>query len=91
MARVAVIGGSGFIGSHTVNALIEEGHDVTIADIVEPSNKDVRFIRADMTNSAEMHNAVQRQDYVYALAACKYVTTCFNNPRYSLYDLKRSG
>ena len=76
MARVAVIGGSGFIGSHTVDALIEEGHDVTIADIVEPTflHNDVRFIRADMTNSSEIHNAVQRQDYVYALAACKYVT-----------------
>ena len=84
MARITVIGGSGFIGSHTVDLLLEKGHDVTIADIVEPKNKDARFIRADITDSDEIHNAVQRQDYVYALAACKYVTTCFNNPRYAV-------
>ena len=32
MARVVVIGGSGFIGSNTVDLLLKEGHDVTVAD-----------------------------------------------------------
>lgn len=84
MARVVVVGGSGFIGSHTVELLLEEGHDVTIADIVDPKNKDVRFIRADTTKPREIQNAVERQDYVYALAANKYVTTCFNDPPYAV-------
>jgi len=84
MARVVVIGGSGFIGSNTVDLLLEEGHDVTVADIVDTKNKDVRFIRADMTNPTEIQNAVERQDYVYALAANKYVTTCFNDPPYAV-------
>ena len=84
MARVVVIGGSGFIGSNTVDLLLKEGHDVTVADIVDTKNKDVRFIRADMTNPTEIQNAVERQDYVYALAANKYVTTCFNDPPYAV-------
>ena len=84
MARVVVVGGSGFIGSQTVNLLLQRGHDVTVADIVDPKNKDVRFIRADMTRPYEIQNAVERQDYVYALAANKYVTTCFNDPPYAV-------
>ena len=84
MARVVVIGGSGFIGSNTVDLLIKRGHDVTVADIVEPVNKDARFIRTDMTRPYEIQNAINRQDYVYALAACKYVTTCFNDPPYAV-------
>ena len=38
MARVVVVGGSGFIGSQTVNLLLQRGHDVTVADIVDPKN-----------------------------------------------------
>ena len=30
--KVAVIGGSGFIGSHVIDKLVEDKHDVTIFD-----------------------------------------------------------
>ena len=30
--RVLVTGGAGYIGSHTVNALLEDGNDVVVLD-----------------------------------------------------------
>ena len=33
--KAVVFGGSGFLGSHVADALMEAGHDVTIYDIQE--------------------------------------------------------
>ena len=33
--KVLVLGGAGYIGSHTVYKLIEEGHDVVVFDNLE--------------------------------------------------------
>ena len=41
MARILVTGGTGYIGSHTVVELIEQGYDVVIVDNLSNSNVDV--------------------------------------------------
>ena len=41
MARILVTGGTGYIGSHTVVELMQQGYDVTIVDNLSNSNVDV--------------------------------------------------
>ena len=37
-AKIGVIGGSGFIGSHVVDKLLDDGHNVKIFDIYQGQN-----------------------------------------------------
>ena len=41
MARILVTGGTGYIGSHTVVELMQQGYDVVIVDNLSNSNKDM--------------------------------------------------
>ncbi|MGI8640391.1 MAG: NAD-dependent epimerase/dehydratase family protein [Pyrinomonadaceae bacterium] len=77
--NILVIGGTGFIGSHLVDALIEKGHQVRILDslvgqvhgreIPEHLNKDAEFIRADVCDAEAVSKALDGTDVIYHEAA----------------------
>ena len=79
--NVGVIGGSGFIGSHVVDKLIEHGHDVTVFDIMKPHRNDVRHLYIDITDLAKATVALTGDyDAVYLLAAMADVNDVYKNP-----------
>ena len=67
MEEVLVIGGSGFVGSHTADALSEKGHIVTIFDKKEsPWIKDnQKFFQGDMMNQDDLNKAMKNKKYVF--------------------------
>lgn len=52
-----VIGGSGFLGRHIVNALLARGDSVSVFDIVQRYD-DVPFYSGDITEQASISDAL---------------------------------
>jgi dTDP-L-rhamnose 4-epimerase len=77
--RILVTGGAGFIGSHTVDALVARGHDVRILDSLEkpvhrrgkPSylNPAADFVLGDVTRREDWLRALDGIDAVFHFAA----------------------
>jgi UDP-glucose 4-epimerase len=77
--RVFVTGGAGFIGSHLVDSLVEEGHEVVVYDDLSTGdlknikyqidNNNVRFIRADLLNLPYLIESMAGSEMVFHLAA----------------------
>jgi dTDP-L-rhamnose 4-epimerase len=85
--RILVTGGAGFIGSHTCDRLLSQGHDVVVLDALtlpvhrhgRPSylSEDVDFYQGDVRNRDLMTNLLRRVDAVYHLAAYQDYLTDF--------------
>ena len=78
--RVLVTGGSGFIGSHLVNKLVDNSYDVRVFDIKEPKNPQVEFSKGDITNLADVKAAVKDCEAVFHLASPIGVEYTERNP-----------
>ncbi|WP_243303398.1 NAD-dependent epimerase/dehydratase family protein [Geothrix oryzisoli] len=66
---VAVIGGSGFIGSRLVATLLEAGRDVRIIDKIKSLRYPELTIVADVRNEAALLEALRGCDVIWNLAA----------------------
>jgi len=93
-ARVLVTGGAGFIGSHLVDLLIEQGDEVTALDDLSTGrypnirhlldNPRFRFVEASVTEVEPLEAEVARADAVYHLAAAVGVQLIVDRPLQSL-------
>lgn len=74
-----VTGGCGFIGSHIVDRLLEEGHTVRVIDNFttgrpanldhQKGNKNLTVYQMDIRNKEEIAPVFEGVDYVFHLAA----------------------
>jgi UDP-glucose 4-epimerase len=63
--RIVVTGGSGFIGSHCVDALSEAGHEVTVFDQAAPRHTPMcDYIIGDLSDPIAVSEAVKLSDVV---------------------------
>lgn len=81
MARYLVTGGAGFIGSHLVDKLIEEGHKVTSFDL-NPYLQDRAHnnIAGDIRDRSTVEGAVEKVDGVFHLAGVLGTSELIQNP-----------
>ena len=92
--RIAVTGGAGYIGSHTVTVLLEAGHEVLILDNFANASTDVpdrvagiagrtpQVLTADITRPESYSDALNafRPDAVIHFAGLKAVGEAVENP-----------
>jgi UDP-glucose 4-epimerase len=84
MAKAIVTGGSGFIGSHVVDALVAAGHEVTVLDHrVPPHRQDVGFEDIDLMDLSSLIAATRGAEHIFHLAAVSNVNYAFKYPVYT--------
>lgn len=85
MAKVLVIGGAGYIGSHVVKAMLEANHKVVVYDNLSTGQevnlfKDAEFIKGDILDCEALKKALsQNIDAVVHLAGKKAVGESMEN------------
>jgi UDP-glucose 4-epimerase len=87
--KILVTGGSGFIGSHLVERLILDGHNVLVLDDFstgnyENLNSQVEVIRGSVLDHQLVKKAVSRVEYVFHLAAAVGVFNIVEKPLQSM-------
>lgn len=84
--RITVTGGAGFIGSHLVDRLIEDGHTVQVIDNLYTGNKEfvhskAQFVELDIRDQ-NLYSVLEefRPDYIFHEAAQTEVSTSMSDP-----------
>jgi len=86
--KILVTGGAGFIGSHTVERLLQEGATVTVLDNfrtgLEENLTDVKssikFVKGSILEPADLNKTVKGQDLICHLAAQLEITRAIDDP-----------
>ncbi|OGI16931.1 MAG: NAD-dependent dehydratase [Candidatus Melainabacteria bacterium RIFOXYA12_FULL_32_12] len=88
--KIIVTGGAGFIGSHLVDLLLDEGHDVTVLDnfstgrpqnlLHHKDNPNLRLIEADIVEYDKIAPYFEDIDWVFHLAALADIVPSIEKP-----------
>lgn len=83
--KVLVTGGAGFIGSHTVRLLLDDGHEVTVVDNLSRGNRDAvdpraAFYRVDLADQDKVEEILPGHEAIIHLAAFANVPESVKEP-----------
>jgi UDP-glucose 4-epimerase len=88
--KIAVTGGSGFIGSHVVDKLSEAGHQVIVIDTRRPHRPDVAYRNVSIGDGNGLIRALAGCDAVFHLAGVSNVNEAFEKPALT-FDVNAAG
>jgi UDP-glucose 4-epimerase len=86
--KCLVTGGAGFIGSHLVEALVNQGHAVRVLDDLstgnlqhlKPVQSRIELVTGSVTDTSIVHRAVEGLEVVFHLAALPSVAKSVEDP-----------
>ena len=89
--KVLVTGGAGFIGSHVVDVLQRNNHEVLIYDLAEPVyGQKSEHVKADVNDLPVLTEAAAGFDVIFHMAAEANVNRFYDNPLVSNYNTSTS-
>ena len=96
--RFVVTGGAGFVGSHLVELLLDNNHEVIVVDNLHTGKKEnlesvidkIEFQKIDIRNYESMENILKNIDGVFHQAALTVVQDSFSNTK-EYYDVNVQG
>jgi len=88
MSTYLVTGGAGFVGSHLVERLVKEGHEVRVLDNfisgfesnLEPFAKKIELVRGDIRDESVVKEIMSGVDFVLHQAALRAVQRSVSDP-----------
>jgi len=91
MEKVLIVGGAGFIGSHTADILMEQGVKVRVLDNLSSGHRTnlpashplMEFVEGDMRNAKTVKEVMQGISHVVHLAAQVSVVASLEDPEFS--------
>ena len=86
MKNIIVTGGSGFIGSNIVNLLERKNFNVTVLDKVKPKNRNIKFIKTDLSNLKILKKVTKKIDCIYHLAGVSDINKVKKMPAETIRD-----
>ena len=88
--NVFITGGSGFVGRHLAEALLQDGHRVTAVgrrpDLQGSDHPAFRYLAADTTRAGDWQAALQAHDAVVNLAGQSIFTRWTDRAKQQIYD-----
>lgn len=89
--KCLVLGGCGFLGSHTAESLLESGYTVRVFDKVKVDTEnidhiigDIEMVEGDFTNAKDVAQAIKGIDYIFHFIGTTLPKSATENPVYDL-------